>query len=181
MDGGCVSNTPLEAVLEDMPPGHTVVFAIDLWSASGPAPETMDEVQARAKQILYASRTAHHVDSIATKVNLRRAMRQLAGDGPGTGASDSDQRMDIVHIIYHPSQDQITASDAEFSRASIAERRDAGYADMRRALGAAPWHRAQTPAPLGCMVHRVTPDAITTLAEPNLGRTTDRKAAELPS
>lgn len=175
-DGGCVSNTPLEAVLDDMPVGRSVVFVIDLWSASGPPPATMDEVQARAKQILYASRTAHHVDSVATKVNLRHAMQLLAGDGLKT-----DQRIDIVHIVYHPGEDQITASDAEFSRASIAERHDAGYADMRRALEAAPWHRAQTPAHLGCIVHRVTPDAVTTFAEPNLGRTTDRRAAALPS
>ena len=171
-DGGCVSNTPLEAVLDDVPPGHTVVFAVDLWSASGPLPTTMNEVQGRAKQILYASRTAHHIDSVATKLNLRHAMRTLGKDAQEP--ADPAQRTDLVHIIYRPSEDQITASDAEFSRSSLAKRQDAGYADMRRALEAAPWRRAQQPAQLGCMVHRVTPEAVTTLPEPNLGRTTDR-------
>ena len=166
-DGGCVSNTPLEAVLDHVPSGHTVVFAIDLWSASGPPPTTMDEVQGRAKQILYASRTAHHIDSVATKLNLRHAMRTLGKDAPAS--ADPAQRMDLVHIIYRPSEDQITASDAEFSRSSLAKRQNAGYADMRRALDAAPWHRAQQPSQLGCMVHRVTPEAVTTLPEPNLG------------
>ncbi len=61
-DGACVSNTPLEAVLNDTPPGHTVAFVIDLWSAAGAAPTTMNEVLWRAKQIQYASRTAHHVE-----------------------------------------------------------------------------------------------------------------------
>ena len=31
-DGGCVSNTPLEAVLQDPPKGNAVAFVIDLWN-----------------------------------------------------------------------------------------------------------------------------------------------------
>ena len=175
-DGACVSNTPLEAVLDDPPPGHAVAFMIDLWSAGGPPPTTMDEVQWRAAQIQYASRIAHHVDSVATKVNLRHATRLLREGGLGApeAAATAEQRLDIVHIIYQPGADQIPASAAEFSRPSIAERRAAGYADMRRALEGAPWRRTQKPAHLGCVVHRVAGGRITTLAEPNLGDTTDR-------
>jgi NTE family protein len=51
----------------------------------------------------------------------------------------TERRLDIVHIVYRPSADQIPNSDAEFSRSSIAERREAGYRDMRAALAAAPW------------------------------------------
>jgi NTE family protein len=166
-DGACVSNTPLEAVLDDTPPGHTVAFVIDLWDATGPAPTTMNEVLWRAKQIQYASRIAQHVDSVATKVNLRHAL----------GAPDApDQRLDIVHVIYHPAENQIPASDAEFSRVSIAERRAAGYADTREALAAQPWARVQKPARLGAMVHCVRRQRVTTLAEPNLRTTSDRNA-----
>jgi NTE family protein len=163
-DGGCVSNTPLEAVLRDTPPGHTVAFVIDLWGAAGPAPTTMNEVLWRAKQIQYASRTALHIDAVASKLNLRHAMR----GGPEA------QRLDIVHLIYHPAPDQIPASDAEFSRASIAERRGAGYGDMRRALDARPWAQAERPERLGCLVHRVSRGGVTTIAEPNLRATTDQ-------
>ena len=67
-DGGCVSNTPLEAVLLDQPAGHTIVFMIDLWAAQGAVPRTMDEVLWRQKQIQYASRTAQHIDAVATKL-----------------------------------------------------------------------------------------------------------------
>ena len=166
-DGACVSNTPLEAVLHDTPPGHTVAFVIDLWGAPGTAPTTMNEVLWRAKQIQYASRTAHHVDSVATKINLRHAL---------AGQADSGQRLDIVHVIYHPAEDQIPASDAEFSRVSIAERRAAGYADMNQALAEQPWTRVQKPAQLGAMVHCVSRQRVTTLAEPNLRTTSDRTA-----
>ncbi len=184
-DGGCVSNTPLEAVLEDMPEGHTVVFMIDLWSAAGPAPRTLNDVLWREKQIQYASRTAQHIDAVASKVNLRHAMTLLQKTDPtltgdavsGDTALTLGQRLDIVHITYHPEADQISSSDAEFSRESIAERRADGHRDMKRAIAAAPWFQVQKPAHLGAMVHRVGRDHVETLAEPNLQTTSDRKVA----
>ena len=62
-DGGCVSNSPLDAVVDEPGYRRMVVFLIDLWDAAGPPPETMNDVLWRAKQIQYASRTAHHVDA----------------------------------------------------------------------------------------------------------------------
>lgn len=174
-DGGCVSNTPLEAVLNDPPPGHTVVFMIDLWSATGAPPTTMNEVLWRAKQIQYASRTAHHIDHVASKINLRRAMRLLKQHAPDAvnaipelSALTDDHRIDIVHIIYHPGADQIPSSDAEFSRGSIAERRAAGYADMQKALAEQPWLNTEKPAHVSAMVHRVSREKVTTLTKHQL-------------
>ncbi len=158
-DGGCVSNSPLEAVLDDIPPGHSIVFVIDLWSANGPAPETMEAVLWRAKQIQYATRTPLHVDWLATKVNLRHTLQLLEN----RGVAQPEQRLDLVHIIYHPDEDQIPSSDAEFSRASIAQRRSAGLADMRRTLAEKPWRRVDKPPHVGCMVHRVTRDGVKTI------------------
>jgi NTE family protein len=142
-DGGCVSNTPLDALYRDPPHGHTRVFMIDLWDAHGPAPTTMDAVAWRAKQIQYASRTAHHIKQVAAAHNHRWALSQLMRQGVDVaGVCDADTlaggvgdaTFEIVHIIYHPAADQIADSDAEFSRPSIAERRAAGLADMRQAL-----------------------------------------------
>jgi NTE family protein len=160
-DGGCVSNTPLDAVVDD--PGHPrlVVFVIDLWDPAGPPPQTINAVLWRAKQIQYASRIAHHIDAVATKVNLRYAVRLLKAAGvPDVAAVPDDalltaRRLDIVHIVYRPGDDQIPNSDAEFSRSSIAERREAGYCDMGAALAAEPWLRQEMPAHLGALVHRV--------------------------
>lgn len=158
-DGGCVSNSPLDAVLDDTPLGHTVVFVIDLWSAKGPVPDTMEAVAWRAKQIQYSSGTPQHVKAAAIRVNLRHALALLQDPK----AVRSGRRLDLVHIVYHPGEDQIPSSDAEFSRASIAERRKAGLLDMRRALADRPWHRVEKPAQVGCMVHRVTNDGVKTL------------------
>ena len=173
-DGGCVSNTPLDAVVDEPGHQHLVVFLIDLWQAAGPPPETMNDVLWRAKQIQYASRTAQHVDAVATKINLRHAVRLLrqAGAPQVTALPDdpalSMQRLDIVHIVYRPDAAEIPNSDAEFSRSSIAERRAAGYRDMQVALTSAPWLRQDVPAHLGALVHRVERGTVVTRREPNL-------------
>jgi NTE family protein len=142
-DGGCVSNTPLEAIYRDPDPGHTVVYMVDLFDALGPAPTTMDGVAWRSKQIQYASRSTHQVRQIAAAHNQRRALQRLAAagvdvngacDGPDLVSGADDSSFEIVHLIYHPAGAEIPNADAEFSRASIAERRAAGLADMRLAL-----------------------------------------------
>ena len=148
-DGGCVSNTPLQAILDDEPARSLLIFMIDLWDAHGHAPQTMDEVLWRLKQIQYASRTAHQIEATAKRRNLRHSLRLLASHLPAQVlgnpevkdalAQSSNTKMDIVHIIYHPDSEQISQSDAEFSRRSIAERRAAGYKDMMLALDKEPW------------------------------------------
>jgi len=163
-DGGCVSNTPLEAILDDDPEGRLLVFMIDLWDAPGPAPQTMDEVFWRQKQIQYASRTTQQIEATARRRNLRHSLGLLASHLPDEAlrkpavqdalAQISKAKMDIVHIIYHPDSDQIAQSDAEFSRPSIAERRAAGYADMGLALAKKPWLEA-VPEHVGAVVHSV--------------------------
>jgi NTE family protein len=179
-DGGCVSNTPLDAVIDAPGQPRMVVFLIDLWDAAGPPPETMNDVLWRAKQIQYASRTAHHVDGVATKVNLRHAIRLLKAAGaPQVAAVPDDpapttQRLDIVHIMYRPAAGAIANSDAEFSRSSIAGRRAAGYRDMQAALAAEPWLRQEMPAHLGALVHRVEGGTVVTRPELNLRSLSDR-------
>jgi NTE family protein len=182
-DGGCVSNTPLDAVVDEAGYPRMVVFVIDLWDAAGSPPKTIGDVLWRAKQIQYASRTAHQIDAVATKVNLRHAVRLLKAAGvPDVAAVADDpaltaRRLDIVHIVYRPGADQIPNSDAEFSRNSIAERRAAGYRDMRTALAAEPWRQREMPAHLGALVHRVEREQVTTRPEPNLHTATDEPAA----
>jgi NTE family protein len=184
-DGGCVSNSALDAVLKTEPRGHSIVFVIDLWDAAGPHPRTLRDVLWRQKQIQYATRTAHHIEAITTKINLRHALKLLkrakapeAGDVlPGATDFSTDNRLDIVHIIYHPDADQIPNSDAEFSRTSIEGRRAAGYRDMRRAIEAKPWYRKERPAHVGALVHRVTPQGVVTLPEHTFDPSSGQPAA----
>ena len=173
-DGGCVSNTPLDAIYEDGGDDDLLVFMIDLWGAFGEAPTTMDQVSWRQKQIQYASRTAHAIRSLANQHNLHCMLRSVAGHLParaldsaavsGAAAMESGRNIHIVHVIYHPSDDQVSESDAEFSRPSIARRRAAGYEDLRLAIEASPWSHARAFAGQSSFVHRVYRSQV----EPNL-------------
>src|SRR5438445_2983460 len=56
-DGGLVSNTPLQYVLEYIPRRSRLTFQVDLFHSRGARPADLDEVGERAKDIRYASKT----------------------------------------------------------------------------------------------------------------------------
>ncbi|AZN35052.1 patatin-like phospholipase family protein [Iodobacter ciconiae] len=157
-DGGCVSNTPLNAVLDDQGEDDLLVFMVDLWSAKGPLPTSMDAVAWRQKEIQYASRNTQ-VEVACTTHNLRRALAKASPDTKAISkesAMDVPQRhIDIVHITYTPSASEGSCSDAEFSRPSIARRRAAGYADMQEALAQSPWKNQERAAHIATTLHRL--------------------------
>src|SRR6266404_1026648 len=76
-DGGLVSNTPLEWVLEREPRQDTLAFQVDLWSARGAFPRTMAEVTTRQKEIQYSSRTRTSSDRFKYTQKLRNALSNL--------------------------------------------------------------------------------------------------------
>ena len=59
-DGGLMSNTPLYEVVQSTPRRDTLAFQVDLWSAIGPVPDNITDVQGRMKDIQYSSRIADH-------------------------------------------------------------------------------------------------------------------------
>ncbi|HET7488872.1 MAG TPA: patatin-like phospholipase family protein [Acidimicrobiales bacterium] len=176
-DGGVVSNTPLDAIVQDLPAERTLVFMIDLWNAAGRVPATIDEVLWRQKQIQYASRTAYHIESVVARHNLARQLGVLGSKVPAAARKDpaidpaslvrfeQGGTLDIVHLVYEPDPDEVSASDAEFSRPSIARRREAGYHEMARALDEAPWFADERrPRHAAAVVHQVAQGRITQAA-----------------
>ena len=61
-DGGLVSNTPLQWVVQGDTRQDTLVFQVDLWSARGELPSDLNDVMARQKEIQYSSRTRANTD-----------------------------------------------------------------------------------------------------------------------
>ena len=49
-DGGIYSNTPVEVVLDDKPRKDTLIFAANVWHATGPEPETIWQVLGRDRK-----------------------------------------------------------------------------------------------------------------------------------
>ena len=76
-DGGIVSNTPLEYILDCRPHEDTLVFQVDLWSARGERPRTMMDVLERIKDIRYSSRTRHGTQMVEVAQKLRTSLKEL--------------------------------------------------------------------------------------------------------
>ena len=81
-DGGLVSNTPLEWVIDYGHERDTLAFQVDLWSARGQAPRNIAEVVTRQKEIQYSSRTRAGTDHFKRVQRIRRAIDALLGELP---------------------------------------------------------------------------------------------------
>jgi NTE family protein len=143
-DGGLVSNTPLEYVLDARPRRDTLAFQVDLWNAEGDVPSDFTESQVRQKEIQYSSRTRAATRQYKRAQKLRLAVanliRQLPDEARGTPdvkllEQEADDKVcNIVHLIYRAKSYQGIAKDFEFSRRTMEEHWGSGYDDAVRAL-----------------------------------------------
>lgn len=144
-DGGIVSNTPLQYLLDQQPRNEAlVVLQVDLFSARGPLPTTISEVLERQKDITYSSRTRMNTDALAANVNLQQAIADLIEKLPAALRNDpavaavqaqlTHQPIDIFHLIYRDKQYERDTKDYEFSRLTMQEHWSAGARDMRQTL-----------------------------------------------
>jgi NTE family protein len=143
-DGGLVSNTPLQWVVESEPRRDILAFQVDLWSARGDFPLSMPDVITREKEIRYSSRTRAGTDQFKHIQKLRRAAAALLEKLPADLKNSPEARLlsaaadrkvfNIVHLIYNARNYEGHSKDYEFSRASMEEHWRAGYHDARRTL-----------------------------------------------
>jgi NTE family protein len=143
-DGGLVSNTPLQWVLDSEPRKDTLAFQIDLWNARGEIPRNLIESETRQKEIRYSSRTRAATDEFKKKQQLRRAAAKLLKRIPGELlqteeaellASVGDEKVyNIVHLIYRSRKYEGASKDYEFSRRTMEEHWKSGYNDTVRTL-----------------------------------------------
>ena len=148
-DGGIVSNTPLQYVLDMQGGNSLLVFQIDLFSARGEVPTNLAGVQQRQKDILYSSRTRYNSNKAAEIVNARKAMHDVLSKLPTELQHDAAVRdlreslrtapADIVHLIYRKAAYELESKDYEFSRASVLEHWRAGQRDLRATITHPDW------------------------------------------
>jgi NTE family protein len=143
-DGGLVSNTPLQWVLESRPRQDTLAFQVDLWNARGELPHDLQGAEVRRKEIIYSSRTRAATNHIKKQQRLRMAfanvikqlpeeMRQLE-DVKLLQTEADDKVCNIVHLIYRSRVYEGIAKDYEFSRRTMEEHWQVGYDDAVRTL-----------------------------------------------
>ena len=143
-DGGVVSNTPLEYLLESTPRRDTLVFQVDLWSARGILPRTLLDVLERQKDIQYSSRTRMGTDAVAARQRLRNALGLLLEEIPKKNlparvADDlapwlCDKVFNIVHLIYRAKPYEEQFKDYAFGAGAMREHWSQGVEDMTRSL-----------------------------------------------
>jgi NTE family protein len=143
-DGGLVSNTPLQWVVESEPRQDTLAFQVDLWSARGAFPRTLPEVTTRQKEIQYSSRTRASSTRFKTTQRLRNALGSLIAklppelrDSPELAVlrPQADRKVyNLVELIYRSRHYEGDSKDYDFSRRSMEDHWSAGYHDTVRAL-----------------------------------------------
>jgi NTE family protein len=143
-DGGIVSNSPLQWLVQSRPRRDTLVFQVDLWDARGDLPRDLLEADVRLKDIRYSSRTRANSDQFRHVQRLRRAVARLlrklpaelrADPGFELVASEADETVyNLVHLIYRARKYEGTSKDYEFSRRTMEEHWASGYEDARLSL-----------------------------------------------
>ena len=148
-DGGLVSNTPLQYVLDRRPVCEMTVFQVDLFSSRGMVPRTMADVAQREKDIRYSSRTRLGTDLSKRLQHMRGAAKRLARklpeefrDDPDLAAllsAQPDGAVAVMHLINRARGYESNSKDYEFSRMTIEEHWAAGREDALYSLKHPDW------------------------------------------
>jgi NTE family protein len=156
-DGGLVSNTPLEYVLDQDDQDDLVIYQVDLFSARGPLPRTMQEASEREKEIRYSSRTRLNTDAQLRIHRMKTALGGLLKNLPPEVADDPEIQLlsqfarepsvIVVQLIYRDRPYEGSFKDVEFSRQTMLDHWASGVTDGECAI--ARRRRDPTPAQPG--------------------------------
>jgi NTE family protein len=148
-DGGVVSNTPLQHVFDNLGSTSTVIFQVDLFSASGRLPRDMGDVLARQKEIQYSSRTRLVTDLYARDHEQKLLIKRLLDKVPEAALTDAEialksdlarqPAVTLLQLIYRQAPYETQAMDYDFGAASMREHWNSGYRDAQATLQHKDW------------------------------------------
>jgi NTE family protein len=143
-DGGLVSNTPLDWVLSSRSELDTLIFQVDLWSASGDPPRDLLQLAIRAKEIQFSSRTRAATDAFRNRQKLRAVYNELLALMPPELAATPQAQLlarasdpavyNIVQLVYRSPSYEGQSKDYEFSRRTMEDHWAAGRRDAEITL-----------------------------------------------
>ena len=149
-DGGIVSNSPLERVIERCGSAGKRVFIIDLFPGqSRKLPDNLLEVALRRDEIVYSERLRNDVQVRRRESDFQNLVRDLMAELPPEAAARLRQQpryiqlmgelapMTITRIVREGSQSDPPAMDYDFSAVTLAHMKDSGYRMARMALAGA--------------------------------------------
>jgi NTE family protein len=163
-DGGIVSNTPLQHLLDQDDSLNSLVFQVDLFSARGMLPRDIQDVMARHKDIMYSSRTRYNTDVYRKTHDLKVRLYKALAKVPEERLSDDERHLRdrmsrlpdiaILQLIYQQKAYEGDAKDHEFSGTSMREHWASGLEDTKRTLKRREWIRMPDEG-MGLVVHDV--------------------------
>ena len=154
-DGGVVSNTPVEAVFDDVPRRSSFVIAVHLWNPHGGEPRTIWQVMNRQKDLQYSSRALTHIHRQRQIHKLRHIIAELSSLLPPDTLGDNRvtemasygclTRMHVLRLLAPTLRHEDHTRDIDFSPGGIEQRWKAGYRHTLHALKEGPWRLPHDP------------------------------------
>ena len=144
-DGGVVSNSPMQFVVDKAQRSSVLIFQVDLWDANGEVPLDIPSANLRAMEIHSASRINISLEQYKKMQQFRHALRRLLDQLPESCQDDPEVRFladearakvaTIVQLKYQAKKYETAGKTFEFSRLAMEEHWQAGYDDTKIALG----------------------------------------------
>lgn len=147
-DGGIVSNSPLDLVVQRCGSAGKRVFIIDLFPGKrNVMPANLAEAMARQSEILYSERIHNDLRTRALVHDFRKLVDEIVAELPAATVARIRHRprfiammgegapMTITRIVREGSEGEPSSKDYDFSRQTIDQLIDAGYRMTRQALG----------------------------------------------
>ncbi|ETD70771.1 membrane protein [Pelistega indica] len=141
-DGGVVSNTPLDYVLNESKKRNHLVFQVDLWSARGEVPRNLWMVANREQEIRYSSRTRFATNQWKYKQKIAHLLAELLKDIPEehrksrvykTALAMADiKKTNVVQLIYRNKSYEVNNKEFQFSEATMRMRWESGLEDIQK-------------------------------------------------
>ena len=146
-DGGLVSNSPLDQVVEVSGLTDKNIYIVNLWQAQRALPQSIPEVVARRDEILFAERVRRNIRTWEYIDDYRRLVEEIISNLDPKIAEQIKRRphyietvgeagpLSITRITREPVEGVSISRDYEFSRKTVDQYIAQGYAVTAKTLG----------------------------------------------
>jgi len=148
-DGGIVSNSPLDQVLDRCGTSGKQVYVIDLFPGSiNHLPGNLLDVLGRRDEILYSERIRSELKTQTLVLNFQKLVEEIMNEVPPEKLNKlrhrpgyiqlmaSESPMKVTRITRENSEDEPSSKDYDFSRKTIENLMQSGYQVTKKALAA---------------------------------------------
>lgn len=145
-DGGIVSNSPLDMVIERCGPDGKNIYVVDLFAEGRSLPSNMMEVMLRRDEIVYSERVRNDMHLREQSAAYRELVGSILGQLDSVTQARLRQRplyielmgdgapMRITRFMRRGGDDESPARDYDFSDISIEANLEQGYASAKETL-----------------------------------------------